>query len=112
MVTAFKLKARRYTSKIFSGYIFYPQTSIELVSKAVADFTGQNHDPKVTFTAYILHPDSPLFPFPRGIGFIVYDAHGKEHGRSNEGFGWALSIEGAIDMTSEMSLPEIHRSTG
>ena len=34
-----------------------------------------------------------------GLSVLIFDANGKEHGRSNAGLKWALNIEGAIDMT-------------
>lgn len=34
----------------------------------------------------------------------AFDAHGEEHGRSEEGFGWALKLKGAVDMTKSMNL--------
>jgi hypothetical protein len=40
--------------------------------------------------------------------FLVYDAHGEKHGRSDAGFKWALDIPGAIDTTSAMSLRGVH----
>ena len=46
------------------------------------------------------------------IAVFVYDAHGKEHGRSEEGFKWALDIEGATDMTVETSIREVNLLQG
>ena len=34
----------------------------------------------------------------------AFDAHGEEHGRSDEGFAWALGLEGAVDGTKLMNL--------
>ena len=34
----------------------------------------------------------------------AFDAHGEEHGRSDEGFGWALKLKGAVDGTKSMNL--------
>ncbi len=34
----------------------------------------------------------------------TFDAHGEEHGRSDEGFGWALRLKGAVDGTKRMNL--------
>ena len=34
----------------------------------------------------------------------AFDSHGEEHGRSIEGFGWALGLKGAIDGTKIMNL--------
>jgi hypothetical protein len=37
---------------------------------------------------------------------MAYDAYGEEHGRSEEGFKWAIETPGAIDSTRLMSLRE------
>ena len=34
----------------------------------------------------------------------AFDAHGEEHGRSEQGFGWALGLKGAVDDTKVMNL--------
>ena len=34
----------------------------------------------------------------------AFDAHGVEHGRSEQGFGWALALDGAVDGTKVMNL--------
>lgn len=34
----------------------------------------------------------------------AFDAHGEEHGRSEQGFGWALELKGAVDETKVMNL--------
>lgn len=47
-----------------------------------------------------------------GIMVIVYDANGEAHGRSDEGFGWALKIKGAVDDTRTMTYAEANRGQG
>jgi len=42
----------------------------------------------------------------------VYDTNGEEHGRSNDGFKWALDIEGAVDMTESMTLRQVSQQFG
>lgn len=37
----------------------------------------------------------------------AFDAHGEEHGRSEEGFGWALALKGAVDQTKVMNLRRV-----
>ncbi|KAJ5513746.1 hypothetical protein N7463_003298 [Penicillium fimorum] len=44
-----------------------------------------------------------------GIGLQVFDAHGEAHGRSTDGFRWALDIEGAIDGTRSMTIRQCNR---
>ena len=34
----------------------------------------------------------------------AFDAHGEEHGRSEQGFRWALALDGAVDGTKVMNL--------
>jgi hypothetical protein len=42
-----------------------------------------------------------------GLAICPYDANGEEHGRSEEGFKWALDIPGAVDMTKAMSFRQV-----
>lgn len=47
-----------------------------------------------------------------GIALLVFDANGEEHGRSDEGFGWTLGMEGAIDKTKCMNHREANQQGG
>jgi hypothetical protein len=53
-------------------------------------------------------------PSDEGGVFIiqVFDSLGEEHGRSDEGFKWALNIPGAIDGTSVMDLKAVSAMHG
>lgn len=37
-------------------------------------------------------------PAKADLSVMVFDSNGEAHGRSTEGFKWALDIEGAVDM--------------
>jgi hypothetical protein len=112
VVTAFKLQARKYPQHILGGTIIFPESSLEAVSKGVAYFATGITDPRVSMHVYFLEPRNPFFPFPAGIGLMIFDANGEEHGRSEHGFKWAFDIEGAVDLTKEMTLFDVHDATG
>lgn len=112
VVTCFKLKAYCYPSSVYSGMIFFPPEALRALSQGLSGFIERTNDPKVAMHAFILNPESPFFDSPPGFGVMVYDANGEEHGRSEQGFKWALGIDGAVDMTKEMSLFEVNQLTG
>lgn len=43
-----------------------------------------------------------------GVAVMMYDAHGEVHGRSAEGFKWAMDIEGAMAMTDTLPLKDVN----
>jgi hypothetical protein len=43
-----------------------------------------------------------------GVAIMMFDAHGEEHGRSEEGFKWAMDIEGAIVMTETVDFKAVN----
>lgn len=109
VVTAFKLRAYRYTQSIFAGPIYLPKKSLPEIARAVADFTQRSHDAKLGMFLYVLKKQ-----LLQSIGISqdmlvvhAFDAHGEEHGRSDEGFGWALKLEGAVDRTKPMNLKAV-----
>ncbi|MCJ1475957.1 hypothetical protein MMC13_004621 [Lambiella insularis] len=113
VVTAFKLRVRRYPSNIFVGMIMYPNPAVEIVSKAVSDFVTRNKDPKIGMNVFVLTSQSKFFAAPTdSIGLMLYDANGLEHGRSEQGFKWALDIPGALDMTASMTLAQYNKLQG
>lgn len=111
-MTVFKLRARKYPQRILGGNIIFPETSLHAVSRGVSGFTKLITDPKVSMHVYFLEPRNPFFPFPAGVGLMIFDANGEGHGRGKDGFKWAFDIEGAIDITKEMTLFEVHDATG
>ncbi|KAF2497449.1 FAD binding domain-containing protein [Lophium mytilinum] len=112
-VTAFKLRAYKYPSEIYSGMIMYSRSALPALAKGVAAFADRCHDAKMAMHFFCLDLTQGAFtgqPSQPGVALLVYDAHGEEHGRSEAGFKWALEIEGATDTTKLMSLREISQT--
>lgn len=105
-MTAFKLRAYRYTQSIYAGPIYLPKASLPEIGRAVADFTQRSHDEKMGMFLYVLKKEILQLIGAHQDMLVVhaFDAHGEEHGRSEEGFGWALKLKGAVDMTKSMNL--------
>ena len=110
-VTAVKLKAHPFPSKIWCGNIWIPMTFLKEVSNKVSWFSKSVRDPRVAMHVYFTHPESPLIPMPEGIGLMVYDGNGEEHGRS-QAFKWALELPGANAQVMETPLFDLHQLTG
>lgn len=106
VVTAFKLRAYRYTQSIYAGPILLPKDTLPQIARAVADFTQRSHDEKMGMFLYVLKKELLEWMDVHQDMLVVhaFDAHGEEHGRSDEGFGWALRLEGAVDKTKTMNL--------
>ena len=106
VVTAFKLRAYCYTQSIFAGPIFLPKDTLPDVARAVADFTQRSHDVKLAMFLYALKKEllDSIGVEQDMLVVHAFDAHGEKHGRSDEGFGWALKLKGAIDGTKLMNL--------
>lgn len=114
VVTAFKLRAHKYPQKVYSGMILYPREALDELAKKVPKFAAENTDPKVAMHFYCLDMTNGAFvgkPSVPGLGLLVYDAHGEEHGR-NEAFKWALEIPGATDTTAGMSYRQVNQLNG
>ncbi|KAL2385892.1 hypothetical protein RJZ90_001066 [Blastomyces dermatitidis] len=114
VVSAFKIKVYRCPQKILAGTIAFPKTAIKAVSKGASDFVKRLTDPKLAAHVVVMNFDPPTgsdaIPQP-SIAINIFDAHGEEHGRSELGFKWAFDIEGAVDMTKEMTIREVNDST-
>ncbi|KAF2808903.1 FAD binding domain-containing protein [Mytilinidion resinicola] len=113
-VTAFKLKAYKYTSDVYSGMIMYPRSALPALAKAESAFAERCHDAKMAMHFFCLDLTQGAFtgqPTQPGVAILVYDAHGEKHGRSEAGFKWALEIEGATDATKSMSLWDVNRQS-
>lgn len=106
VVTAFKLRAYRYTQSIFAGPIYLPKDTLPEIGRAVANFTQRSHDGKLAMFLYVLKKELLQSIGVKQDMLVVhaFDAHGEEHGRSDEGFGWALRLKGAVDGTKTMNL--------
>lgn len=108
-MTAFKLRAYRYPTSIFSGTIMLPKNSLPEVAKAVATFARRPLDTKVNMFLYVLKKELLHLIGATQDMIIVhaFDAHGEEHGRGDGGFGWALKLPGVIDNTKVMNIKGI-----
>lgn len=114
VVTAFKLRAYKYPQEVYSGIILFGREALPELVKKVPEFAKNNTDPKVAMHFYCLDMTQGAFvgkPSVPGLGLLVYDAHGEEHGRK-EAFNWALDIPGAIDTTKAMSYRQVNLLSG
>lgn len=115
VVTAYKMRVYRYPSSIFCGQIIYPPGSVEVVARETAAFAKRCSDPKLALHLYCLDMTQGSMtsqePNP-GMAIFAYDARGEEHGRSEDGFKWALDIPGAVDMTHAVNFRQVNESFG
>lgn len=112
--TAFKLRAYKYPQNVYSGMIVFGREALPALAEKVPEFARTNTDPKVAMHFYCLDLTHGAFvgkPTVPGLGLLVYDAHGEEHGRK-EAFKWALEIPGAIDTTKGMSYKQVNELSG
>ncbi|EON68665.1 hypothetical protein W97_07923 [Coniosporium apollinis CBS 100218] len=106
-LVAVRLKCYQYTDSIYSGSIYFPIEALEQVSVAVSEFANRPSDPKMAMHVFLGGWESSEItgePAKPPMSIMVYDAHGEAHGRSEQGFKWALNIPGAVDETSTMTL--------
>ena len=91
-MTAFKLRAYRYTQSIFAGPIFLPKNTLQEIARAVADFTQRSHDGKLAIFLYVLKKELLSFIGVAQDMLVVhaFDAYGEEYGWSDEGSGGFL----------------------
>lgn len=111
VVTALKLRARKYTNKIFSGVILYPYCSLSAISTGVAKMAARTADGNIAMHVLNRGPGmGEAAPGSKpGIAIMPYDAHGEAHARSEEGFKWAFEIEGATELhCGEMTLRQVN----
>lgn len=110
IVTAFKLKVRKFSQKIYSGSINYPRSSLPALAKGVAEFAKRIDEwPSTAMYLYNLDLMEGVFIGAKaqpGLAIWLFDTKGEEHGRAV--FKWALEIEGAVDLTKVMNLREVN----
>ena len=115
IVTAFKMRVYRYTSAIFSGQIVYPPEALRDVARETAAFAARCSDPKMALHLYCLDMSAGTYtgrePKP-GLAIFAYDANGPEHGKSEQGFKWAMDIPGAVDLTKTLTFREVNQQFG
>ncbi|KAJ9602207.1 hypothetical protein H2200_013327 [Cladophialophora chaetospira] len=112
VVTAVKLKVHKYTNLVYSGSIVIPNEALPELAQAATQFAQRTQDPKMAMHIFCLDLAHAALsgqdPSP-GIMVVVYDANGEAHGRSDEGFGWALKIKGVVDNTRIMTSTEANQ---
>ncbi|KIW30683.1 uncharacterized protein PV07_06403 [Cladophialophora immunda] len=112
VATAFKMRVYKYPSSIFCGQIIYPPTALKDIARETAAFASRCSDAKMALHLYCLDMTAGTYagkePKP-GLAIFAYDANGPEHGRSADGFKWALDIPGAVDLTKTLTFREVNR---
>ncbi|KAF2873051.1 cysteine desulfurase [Massariosphaeria phaeospora] len=109
-VTAFKLRAYKYPKTVYSGMILFPREALDVLAQKVPEFEASNTDPKIAMHFYCLDMTNGAFvgkPSVPGLGLLVYDAYGEDHGR--KAFKWALDIPGATDTTQALSYRQVNQ---
>ncbi|KAK5230537.1 hypothetical protein LTR47_007391 [Exophiala xenobiotica] len=112
VVTAFKMRVYKYPSSIYCGQIVYPAEALQDVARQIAAFCSRCSDSRLALHLYCLNLSMGAYAGnePKaGLVIFVYDARGEEHGRSEDGFKWALDIKGAMDMTTSMNLRGVNQ---
>jgi hypothetical protein len=97
VVTALKMRARRYREAIFAGMAFLPYERLEEVGKWVEAMVERKKDPKLAFAVTNQGPGigKPAQGARPGVAVYLFDANGEEHARSKGyGFGELLAMEG------------------
>ncbi|KAJ9601879.1 hypothetical protein H2200_013628 [Cladophialophora chaetospira] len=113
VVVAYKMRVYKYPSSIFCGQIIYPPEALHDIARETAAFASRCSDPKVAMHLYCLDMTAGTYagkePKP-GLAIFAYDANGPEHGRSKDGFKWALEIPGAVDLTKTSTFREVNQA--
>lgn len=107
MVTAFRLRARPYSQKVWSGPIYIPRSSLNEIVKGAVGLAKKELDPKVGMFMYLLERTimKSLGADDDMVVVHCFDALGEEHGRNE--FKWALDIPGSMDGTKVMNLRQV-----
>ncbi|KAL6242239.1 hypothetical protein RBB50_010787 [Rhinocladiella similis] len=111
VVTAYKMRVYNYPSSVYCGQIVYPADALPDLAREVPAFAARCSDPKVALHLYCLNLSMGTYAGNEtkpGLAIFAYDAHGEEHGRSEEGFKWALDIKGAMDMTKAVNIRQVN----
>ncbi|KAF2095483.1 FAD-binding domain-containing protein [Rhizodiscina lignyota] len=114
VVTAFKLRAYPYKESVWSGPIFAPMSTVQEVAKGIVKAAARMDEQKVAMYFYCMKKELLEMMGADQDMFVIhaFDANGEEHGRSEEGFKWALDLPGAIDQTKMMSLKGVSELQG
>ena len=114
VVTKFRLKAYPFPQSVFAGPIIIPRSQLSAVAKGVDWMNARETAPQVSLDLTILRKEAMAHVGATEDMLIVlaFDALGEEHGRSEEGFKWALEIPGAKVMTKVTNLRGVSMMSG
>ncbi|KAJ9602321.1 hypothetical protein H2200_013176 [Cladophialophora chaetospira] len=106
VITQFKLRARKYPHEVWGGNILIPRTQLNAVVRGIVATDARPPNPKVAFYLFTMRKEQLAFMDAKEDMLMIqaFDAHGEKHGRSADGFKWALDCPGAIDTTEISSL--------
>ncbi|EMD00474.1 hypothetical protein BAUCODRAFT_20568 [Baudoinia panamericana UAMH 10762] len=111
VLTALKFQAYPYPEKVFGGVLTVPYSSLQQCSKGVSAMAARTSDPKVAM--HVIN-QGPSMGMPEqggkpGIAFMLYDARGEEHARSEDGFAWVFELPGAQEIScATCTLQQMH----
>jgi hypothetical protein len=114
VVTKFKLKAYRYTQSIFAGPIIVPRSQASAVARGLAGMSVKDVPPQISADLAVVRKEAMAHMGAKEDLLIIqsFDSLGGEHGRSEDGFKWALDIPGAIDRTKVTNMRGISLMNG
>ncbi|EXJ75968.1 uncharacterized protein A1O5_00476 [Cladophialophora psammophila CBS 110553] len=106
VISRFKLRARKYQLEVWGGNILIPRTELRAVVRGIAAMVARPPNPKVAFYLFMMRKEQLTHMGPKEDMLMVhaFDALGETHGRSGDGFKWALDCPGAVDTTRVVSL--------
>lgn len=113
-VTAFKLQAHPYPTRIWSGPIFIPTSQRDKVAEGVVKAARRTDQEKVAMYLYCVKKEAlaALGATEDMLVVHAFDANGEEHGKGEAGFKWALDIPGAMPQMGVMNLREVSALQG
>lgn len=112
VVTALRLRARRVEEKVWSGRIRFakPEGVLGEIGRGVAGFAARG-DAKTALHVFVVDDAGDALHGGAAeptVWLLPFDARGRAHAESAEGFGWALAIPGAEVECREMGLAAVH----
>jgi hypothetical protein len=114
VATMFKMRARRYNEQIWSGPIYLPKEHMKQVIKHVVAMDKPSTSLKIAMFCYLMQKDKLKFIGAEEDCIVIHvvDGEGEAHGRSSEGFKWALDMPGAIDKTQVVGIKGVAAMQG
>ncbi|OAP62157.1 hypothetical protein AYL99_04360 [Fonsecaea erecta] len=106
VVTRYRLRARKYEAQTWGGYIFIPKRELRAVVRGIAAMDARPPNPKVALCLFVMRKEQLAHMGAQEdmLMVLVFDALGETHGRSDDGFRWALDCPGAVDTTKIIGL--------